>query len=167
MRASAAMEGRSRAYRDVLTACLKTLSPSPLTLEREDLVPNGDRLPLNKSFARDTMSRHCDHSREVIRKYGLGGRRDECHGAGVSGLSARKAASAIGYTVDTLYLVFDNLHVEGVDSAQDLIITDGQLPRGFHQPLSGIRGDFRYSVGRRQQCRRIREQKENARWNEP
>jgi len=55
------------------------------------------------------MARRSDHSRDEIHDMALQAaeRILESHGAG--GLSTRKVATEIGYTVGTLYLVFENL----------------------------------------------------------
>jgi AcrR family transcriptional regulator len=55
------------------------------------------------------MARRSDHSREEIREMALVAAEQLVTGQGYEGLSARKVASAIGYTVGTLYLLFDNL----------------------------------------------------------
>jgi AcrR family transcriptional regulator len=55
------------------------------------------------------MARRSDHSREEIRQMALGVAETMVAAEGYKGLSARKVASAIGYTVGTLYLVFENL----------------------------------------------------------
>ncbi len=55
------------------------------------------------------MARRSDHSREEIREMALAAAEEIVSEHGHTGLSARKVASAIGYTVGTLYLVFDNL----------------------------------------------------------
>jgi len=55
------------------------------------------------------MSRRSDHSREEIREMALVAVEKIVAEQGYNSLSARKVASAIGYTVGTLYLVFDNL----------------------------------------------------------
>lgn len=54
------------------------------------------------------MARRSDHSREEIREMALGAALTILEEEGAKGLSARKVASAIGYTVGTLYLVFRN-----------------------------------------------------------
>jgi len=56
------------------------------------------------------MARRNDHSREEIREMALTAAEKIVSEQGYKGLSARKVASAIGYTVGTLYLVFDNLN---------------------------------------------------------
>jgi AcrR family transcriptional regulator len=56
-----------------------------------------------------TMARRSDHSREEIREMALAAAEQIVSREGHTGLNARKVATAIGYTVGTLYLVFDNL----------------------------------------------------------
>ncbi|MCB1873389.1 MAG: TetR/AcrR family transcriptional regulator [Gammaproteobacteria bacterium] len=55
------------------------------------------------------MARRSDHSREEIHEMALSAAEQIVREQGYGGLSARKVAGAIGYTVGTLYLVFDNL----------------------------------------------------------
>jgi len=55
------------------------------------------------------MARRSDHSREQIQQMALDAARDIVARDGYTGLSARKVAKTIGYTVGTLYLVFANL----------------------------------------------------------
>lgn len=55
------------------------------------------------------MARRSDHSRDEIREMALTAAEQLIAEQGYEGLSARKVAAAIGYTVGTLYLVFDNL----------------------------------------------------------
>jgi AcrR family transcriptional regulator len=55
------------------------------------------------------MARRSDHSREEIRRMALDAAERIVAAEGYRGLSARKVASAIDYTVGTLYLVFENL----------------------------------------------------------
>ena len=55
------------------------------------------------------MARRSDHSREEIKELALNAAEQIVTENGFSGLSARKIASAIGYTVGTIYLVFKNL----------------------------------------------------------
>lgn len=55
------------------------------------------------------MARRSDHSREEIREMALEAAEKLIAEQGSKALSARKLASAIGYTVGTLYLVFENL----------------------------------------------------------
>ena len=55
------------------------------------------------------MARRSDHSRVELREMALAAAEQIVVEQGHEGLSARKVASAIGYTVGTLYLVFENL----------------------------------------------------------
>lgn len=55
------------------------------------------------------MARRSDHSREEIRQMALNAAEAIVAAEGYKGLSARKVAAAIDYTVGTLYLVFENL----------------------------------------------------------
>ena len=55
------------------------------------------------------MARRSDHSREELREMTLTAAEKIVVEQGYEGLSARKVATAIGYTVGTLYLVFENL----------------------------------------------------------
>jgi AcrR family transcriptional regulator len=55
------------------------------------------------------MARRSDHSREEIREMALSAAEQIVVEQGYRGLSARKVVAAIGYTVGTLYLVFENL----------------------------------------------------------
>ncbi len=55
------------------------------------------------------MARRSDHSREEIKEMVLSAAEKMILENGLSGLSARKVAQAIGYTVGTLYLIFKNL----------------------------------------------------------
>ncbi|MEW6678400.1 MAG: TetR/AcrR family transcriptional regulator [Pseudomonadota bacterium] len=55
------------------------------------------------------MARRSDHSREEIRQMALNAAESIVAAEGYKGLSARKVATAIDYTVGTLYLVFENL----------------------------------------------------------
>lgn len=55
------------------------------------------------------MARRNDHSREEIRSMALDAAERIVAEEGYKGLSARRLASAINYTVGTLYLVFANL----------------------------------------------------------
>jgi AcrR family transcriptional regulator len=55
------------------------------------------------------MARRSDHSREEIRRMALEAAEGIVAEHGLEGLSARKVATAIGYTVGTLYLVFENI----------------------------------------------------------
>lgn len=55
------------------------------------------------------MARRSDHSREELREMILSAAEQIVVEHGYEGLSARKVVAAIGYTVGTLYLVFENL----------------------------------------------------------
>lgn len=55
------------------------------------------------------MARRSDHSREEIRQMALNAAEAIVAVDGYKGLSARKVAAGIDYTVGTLYLVFENL----------------------------------------------------------
>jgi AcrR family transcriptional regulator len=55
------------------------------------------------------MARRNDHSREEIQHMAIQAAIAILSREGVQGLSTRKVAAAIGYTVGTLYLVFKNL----------------------------------------------------------
>jgi len=55
------------------------------------------------------MARRSDHSREEIHQMALEAAENIVVERGLEGLSARKVATAIGYTVGTLYLVFENI----------------------------------------------------------
>lgn len=55
------------------------------------------------------MARRSDHSRKEIKELALKAAEEIVADVGFNGLSARKIAGAIGYTVGTIYLVFKNL----------------------------------------------------------
>ncbi len=55
------------------------------------------------------MARRSDHSREQLQQMAISAAIAILNEHGVAGLSARKVAKSIGYTVGTLYLVFKNL----------------------------------------------------------
>ena len=55
------------------------------------------------------MGRRNEHTREELREISLRAAEQLVAAHGLSGLSARKIASAIGYTVGSLYMVFRNL----------------------------------------------------------
>jgi len=54
------------------------------------------------------MARRSDHSRDQIKEMSLQAAEQLINAQGYKGLSARKVATEIGYTVGTLYLVFKN-----------------------------------------------------------
>lgn len=75
------------------------------------------------------MARRSDHSREEIRQMALEAAERIVEQDGLKGLSARKVAAAIGYTVGTLYLVFKNL--------DDLICTvNGRTLDQLHRTMA-------------------------------
>jgi AcrR family transcriptional regulator len=55
------------------------------------------------------MARRADHSRAEIKAMALAAARDLVREAGMTGLSTRKIAARIGYTIGTLYNVFADL----------------------------------------------------------
>jgi len=55
------------------------------------------------------MGRRNDHSREQIRNFALEAAAKIVAEQGLQGLTTRKVAATIGYTVGSLYLVFENL----------------------------------------------------------
>ena len=55
------------------------------------------------------MARRSEHSREQLTEMILNAAQQIVINDGFAGLSARKIATDIGYTVGTLYIVFDNL----------------------------------------------------------
>jgi AcrR family transcriptional regulator len=84
------------------------------------------------------MARRSDHSREQIQNMAISAAIAILNKEGAGQLSTRKVASAIGYTVGTLYLVFRNLdelllHVNAatLDELREAIgssLTDQQTP---------------------------------------
>jgi AcrR family transcriptional regulator len=79
------------------------------------------------------MARRSDHSREEIQEMALAAAEEIVATQGYQALSARKLAGAIGYTVGTLYLVFENLddlilQVNGrtLDRLYELIVEEQQ-----------------------------------------
>jgi len=74
------------------------------------------------------MARRNDHSREELCELALGAARDIAEAEGLRGLTARRIASRIGYSVGTLYNVFVNL--------DDLIVhLNGATLDQLHQTL--------------------------------
>jgi len=65
--------------------------------------------PFGTEFEVQMMARRSDHSREELREMALSAAEQIVVDHGYEGLSARKVATAIGYTVGTLYLVFENI----------------------------------------------------------
>ncbi len=88
------------------------------------------------------MARRSDHSREEIQQMALSAAEEIIATQGYQLFSARKVASAIGYTVGTLYLVFENLddlilQVNGrtLDRLYQQILADQQLIQGAEEQL--------------------------------
>ncbi len=74
------------------------------------------------------MARRNDHSREELYELALGAAREIAEAEGLRGLTARRIASRIGYSVGTLYNVFVNL--------DDLIVhLNGSTLDQLHQTL--------------------------------
>jgi AcrR family transcriptional regulator len=79
------------------------------------------------------MARRSDHSREQIRQMALGAAEAILAEEGYKGLSTRKVARAIGYTVGTLYLVFESL--------EDLVLQlNGRTLDALYEWLRARRG---------------------------
>ena len=55
------------------------------------------------------MGRRNEHTRDELREIGLRAAEELVAAHGLAGLSARKVAARIGYTVGSLYMVFRNL----------------------------------------------------------
>ncbi|MCU7836565.1 MAG: TetR/AcrR family transcriptional regulator [gamma proteobacterium symbiont of Taylorina sp.] len=88
------------------------------------------------------MARRSDHSREEIKEMALIAAEKMILEKGLSGLSARKVAQAIGYTVGTLYLIFKNLddlilHVNArtLDRLYQKMTADKPLPSDSQNAL--------------------------------
>ena len=56
------------------------------------------------------MARRSDHSREELYEMALAAARDIVVADGLSGLTVRRVATAIGYSPGTLYNVFDDFY---------------------------------------------------------
>lgn len=88
------------------------------------------------------MARRNEHSREEIREMALNAAEAILAEEGYKGLTARKLAAAIDYTVGTLYLVFENL--------DDLLLqVNGRTLDALHDWLaarSGTAGEPRASL---------------------
>jgi AcrR family transcriptional regulator len=77
------------------------------------------------------MARRSDHSRDELREMALSAAEQIVAEQGFESLSARKVATAIGYTVGTLYLVFENI--------DDLILhVNARTLDRLHALMSGI-----------------------------
>ncbi|MEZ5601737.1 MAG: helix-turn-helix domain-containing protein, partial [Candidatus Competibacteraceae bacterium] len=55
------------------------------------------------------MGRRNEHTREELRQIALEAAEELVAAQGLSGLSTRKVAARIGYTVGSLYMIFRNL----------------------------------------------------------
>ncbi len=80
------------------------------------------------------MARRNEHSRDEIRQMALDAAERIAAAEGYKGLSARKVAAAIDYTVGTLYLVFENLDdlVLQVNGRTLDVLFEWLLTRGKH-----------------------------------
>ena len=92
------------------------------------------------------MARRSDHSREELREMALAAAERIVAEQGYEGLSARKVASEIGYTVGTLYLVFENI--------DDLILhVNARTLDRLHSRMAGLKasklepGDYLERLG--------------------
>jgi len=92
------------------------------------------------------MARRSDHSREELREMALSAAENIVMEQGYEGLSARKVATAIGYTVGTLYLVFENI--------DDLILNvNARTLDRLHSRMSAVQanaldpGDYVVTLG--------------------
>jgi AcrR family transcriptional regulator len=80
------------------------------------------------------MARRNDHSREQLRDMALQAAIDIINTQGLQQLSARKVATAIGYAVGSLYLLFENL--------DDLILqVNGMTLADLHRDVAAVRTD--------------------------
>lgn len=81
------------------------------------------------------MARRSEHSKDEIKAMSLAATKTLIEQEGLSGVSARKVAGKIGYTVGSLYMVFDNL--------DDLIfhVNANTLDELYHQLQQSIRKD--------------------------
>lgn len=107
------------------------------------------------------MARRSDHSREQIRQMALDAAESIIAKDGYKGLTTRNVATAIGYTVGTLYLVFENL--------DDLVLqVNSRTLEGLYGWLRARRGD---SNAAREDLLALADayidyaQTETARWN--
>ncbi len=77
------------------------------------------------------LARRYDHSREQLREMALTAAHEIVAQEGLRGLTTRKVAARIGYTVGTIYNLFDNL--------DDLIVhLNGQTLDELYNILSGL-----------------------------
>jgi AcrR family transcriptional regulator len=98
------------------------------------------------------MARRSDHSRDEIRAMALASASATVAAEGLAGLTTRKVAQAIGYTVGTLYLVFRNLddvvlHVNAatLDDLFDRLLAAGEEFRGEARILAYARAYIHYA----------------------
>lgn len=89
------------------------------------------------------MARRSEHSKEQIRDMALAAAEAIVDAEGTAALTTRKVAGRIGYTVGTLYLVFENLddliiHVNG-RTLDELLAVMRTTTAGRVQPRDGIR----------------------------
>jgi AcrR family transcriptional regulator len=99
------------------------------------------------------MARRSDHSREEIQAMAIQAAIVILSHEGLQGLSTRKVASAIGYTVGTLYLVFKNLdemilHVNaaGLDELREFLLAEaGQEPEPTRRLLAMAQAYLRFA----------------------
>ena len=89
------------------------------------------------------MARRNDHSRDELRDMAIAATEALLDREGSAGLSTRKIAAAIGYTVGSLYLVFDNLDDLLVQvNARTLAQLGDWLDRAtqaYSDPAAGVR----------------------------
>ena len=83
------------------------------------------------------MARRSDHSREEIQAMAIQAAIAILSQEGLQGLSTRKVAAAIGYTVGTLYLVFKNLdelilHVNAAALDELRAVMEAELAKDKH-----------------------------------
>ncbi len=89
------------------------------------------------------MARRSDHTREELKAMAIAAGRDLIRDAGYSGFSARKLATAIGYTVGTLYNLFENhddivLHINAVTLEDLLAVMESRFGASGAAAHSGL-----------------------------
>ena len=100
------------------------------------------------------MARRSDHSRDEIREMVLSASAKIIESQGFQGLTARKLASEIGYTVGTLYLVFKNLediivnvNTRTVNELKQFLRDSGEAASGPESQLRAIaRAYIQYAI---------------------
>lgn len=88
------------------------------------------------------MPRRSEHSLEEIRELALQAVNDLVHSDGVQGVSARKVAARIGYTVGMLYHVFDNIDDLILQANAKLVqqlVAQAELAVGEQAPANALR----------------------------